>query len=140
MKIKTNAILILSLCVLLLLSACGGVPAGTLQGKLLAEAGQPVANNELQLLLVTGQQGEELTLETSAYKARTDEQGAFLFEGVEGGKYVIMDLNISFALGGNPPSFAEMVLRAEDGTVLIVELPESKGLDLGDVKAPATAR
>lgn len=140
MKIKIRSILFLSLCVLLVLSACGGVPAGTLQGKLLDDAGQPAADNELQLLLVTGQQGEELSLETSAHKAKTDEQGVFLFTGVESGKYVIMDLNISFALGGNPPSFAEMVLRAEDGTVLIVELPESKGVDLGNVKAPATAK
>lgn len=126
-------IVALSLCILLLIG-CSRVPAGTVHGKLIDESGQPVSEINLGLLSVTSQDGDELSLESTGQETSSDENGNFSFTSVNSGKYVLVVLSFSFSLG-QAPSFnlAQQVIRDENGKVLIFELSQSKGIDLGNL-------
>jgi hypothetical protein len=115
----------------ILLSSCSGLRAGTVKGLLVDKTGAPAGKMSLQLIEVTGQQGSDLTLQVSDFKTDTDAKGSFAFEKVTSGRYVILILNMSFPLGGQPPSMAEMIIRNPDGKMLVFDLPASKGIDLG---------
>ena len=88
--------------IVLLLAGCGGVPAGTLKGTLVNKSDQPVSDISLKLLTMTSHEGGKLDLEDTQHKATTDENGNFTFTDVESGKYVIVVLSFSFALGQAP--------------------------------------
>lgn len=134
---------VLSLALLvLLLSSCSGakttptpeltVPAGTVKGTLVDNNSQPVSNYILKLLKVTGKEGDQLVLKALDDEVKTDEKGDFAFTNVESGKYVVVVLTYSPASGQEPTfNLAEQVLRDNDNKVLILELPQSEGIDLG---------
>jgi hypothetical protein len=115
-----------------------GLPAGTVQGRLVASDGTAASGHSLQLLLITNQVGDTLTMKTTSYKVSTDETGNFKFTGVADGKYGIIDLNATFRLG-TTPSMAQMVVRDAAGKVLVFDYTSSKGLDLGNLTKPIAA-
>ena len=120
----------------------GGIPAGTVQGRIVDSSGVPAAGISLQLLEVTGQSGGTADTVTTDHKVVTDENGRFAFDKVEAGKYMIIDLNISIPLNdllnGTGPSLDTMLIRGPDGTALRIDVPASQGLHLGDVTIPAS--
>ena len=75
-------------------------------------------------------------METTKYEASTDKTGAFKFTGVDAGKYAIINLSVTFPLGGKAPSLSEMVVRNSTGTFLMFDCESSTGLDLGDLRWP----
>ena len=127
---KSQSILILGVCLVLMLSSCSGLPAGSVKGTL---AGNETSNVNLQLLMVTNQNGSQMSVEATDIKTVTDAKGSFVFTKVASGKYVILILNVSFSLGGQPPSIELMIIRDPngDGKPFLFDVPASKGVDLG---------
>lgn len=126
---RSCLILFLSLCLVLVLSACSSLPAGTINGTLVDRSGSPFRDINLTLFAVTGQNGDQFTLELVQYELPTDENGNFTFSDVESGKYIII-----VVLGQEPKiDLATQVLRDDNGEMLIFELPQSRGVDLGQL-------
>ena len=108
------------------------VPAGTVKGRLVNANNKPVSGYNLKLLNVTGKEGDQLVLKALDEEVQSDKNGNFTFTDIESGKYVIVVLTYSPAAGQTTTfDLPQQVLKDKDGSVLIFELPQSEGIDLG---------
>jgi hypothetical protein len=104
------------------LAACSSsVKAGQVRGALVTEAGQPPSSEYQIILCKIGNDPEQCA--TTEYQIPTT-QGAFVLEGVPAGQYAVFILS-SAGQGG--------FLQNDAGTMLVFDLLEGKGIDIGSV-------
>jgi hypothetical protein len=104
----------------LLLTACGGLEAGQVKGKLVDSNGRPV-----QASIFLGEPTSKTSVRANAELfANTDGSGVFMFENVQPGEYALAAM---VTIGVISP------LTDEKGEIIVFEMTEEKGIDLGKI-------
>ena len=118
----------LLLGVMLLVSCAPSLPAGQIQGKLVAN-GEPLSE-QLVYIAIAPEEGAESAW-VKLNDTTTDVEGNFLYENMKPGKYLLMV--------GNPGQFGAMFEYViKDGERYTFVLHDGKGVDIGEVDASIT--
>ena len=104
------------------------LPPGSVVGKLFDANGKPSPDIQLILIKVTDQNGDKVNGVTTKFQVHTDKKGGFAFDKVENGKYAIFYIDAISSLQGQ-----DTMIRSKDSKLVVFEVLESKGIDLGDL-------
>ncbi|MBN1304372.1 MAG: hypothetical protein JXA13_08045 [Anaerolineales bacterium] len=129
---NTNKLAISLLASMLLLVSCTqaspALPAGQVNGRLVAN-GKPLSGVTVYIAIAP-QEGTGSTW-VKMNNTTADESGNFIYENMAPGNYLLM-------VGGKEALGSSFKYVIKDGERYTFELPEEKGIDLGEVDATVT--